>query len=844
MRRLRLILLGALAFIVALNVNIPRTVSALFLCGLLGYNSLSCDGIFAQHNYRKTAVAALSSNTHETSADETNIAIPPIIRPASAGLPNAIADDFIVSQQTPYDSGRNEIVATSPSTNTTQRFWVSLPGEPFQLYELGLSNVSVDNAEVLIASVDAQTTTDEVKKRLQSFSSIFENNVLSEIKLADGTKAEFSEQQVVIKQPDGRVAEVIERTQASYSSNEIVGSRSRSKSTQLAQKGSCEKETAKEILKDSTDIKAWTTAIAQGWSPDIDWQDALATRLIHEASAALAHTLQEATSDNVALQKVACKAPVQCGFRRDTRKEGISGSQVITDLFRVPEGATGEFNLDYEFFTVPDRLEISYNGEIKHAFGPVDGNGSQSFSLSDVEQGFVGIRVIGNPDKDTEWWYEINCDANPSILAIDKWWATEGSGALAVTLDIEVYAEDEYRLDVDIEDLNTWDLIRGAQFVVDGNTAKTVGIDGAANLGVLSAGTHKVKIQSFEVPDKPIVEEVKFHITKGSGFTNTVAATFDTDDYLSALFVSDRLPSERNDYKIANRTEPISGVQALINYYAPILHFMPQDPVQFAYDASAIFSSKEQRTTTVDARVRTGDSSTYIYDIAKAPLPGVEKAYASVLEKTVGKGSGTSSRRELAINYYFFYPVSNWCDFGGVNTHEGDWEGITIFFAESSGVWTPYQIAYANHVDFSDFTDGFKVARWDEANLADGRHPNVFVGLGGHASYPNVGKSEVGLSRLTATEEHRRGTVRPLLGKVEYLPRTSSLTNSSWLMYPGHWGSPSLGNYPTSTTACSNPIGDDGAPRGPVYLDATRAIRSPQSLGRSIRWLDPWGWVQ
>lgn len=378
MRRLRLFLTGALAFVIALNASILPTP-----------------------------------------------AIPPIIRPPSAELPSAIADDFIISQQTPYSSGRNEVVVTSPSTDMVQRFWLSLPGEPFQLYELALSNVAVNNANSLISSVEAQTTPAKVQQRLKNFKAVFDNNALAEIELADGTKAIFSPQEVAIMQPDGRVAEVIKRRQSRSEPNSVAGSVWQNKSgQQIAKSNSCEKNTAREIALKSTDIKAWSTDIAAGWSPNIDWQDALATRLIREAAAALSATLQEATSNSVSLQKTTCKAPVQCGFRRDTQKEGISGNQVITDLFKVPTGATGEFNLDYEFFTVPDRLEISYNGEIKYDFGPTDGSGSQSFSLADVEQGFVGIRVIGNPDEDTEWWYEINCSCPTEIASADS---TNGS---------------------------------------------------------------------------------------------------------------------------------------------------------------------------------------------------------------------------------------------------------------------------------------------------------------------------------------------------------------------------------------------------------------------------------
>lgn len=397
----------------------------MILCGLLFANSSLCYDLLG-NDITKAAFSGLeeadvSEITEITPDNGQEIAIPPIIRPPSAELPSFIPDDFVVSRQTPYDSGRNEIVVTSPSTDTTQRFWVSLPGEEFQLYEVELTDVSVNNAEQIVSSVDAQTTSAEVAQRLQSFKANFENSVLSEITLADGTKAEFSETQVTIRQPDGRAVETIIKSQSDRNTDTEIAHKNQQKFNKLIAQAnsSCESNTAKEIVKEATDIEQWSTAIAAEWSSDLSWQDALATRLIYQASAALAHTLKEATSGSVALQKVTCKEPVQCGFRRDTRAEGISGSQIITDLFRVPSGAEGDFKLEYEFFQVPDRLEISYNGEIKHDFGPTGGSGEQSFSLSQVTQGFVGIRVIGNPDQSTEWWYEIACSCPTELDSTD-----------------------------------------------------------------------------------------------------------------------------------------------------------------------------------------------------------------------------------------------------------------------------------------------------------------------------------------------------------------------------------------------------------------------------------------
>ena len=149
-------------------------------------------------------------------------------------------------------------------------------------------------------------------------------------------------------------------------------------------------------------------------------------------------------------------------------------------------------------------------------------------------------------------------------------------------------------------------------------------------------------------------------------------------------------------------------------------------------------------------------------------------------------------------------------------------------------------MAYANHVDYSSFSAGALVVPWNEVNLASRHQPNVFVGKGGHASYPQAGETRVGLH----SEEHRGGIPFSLIGKVDYLPRAGSLSANDWLIYPGHWGSPDLDDYPTSTASCANPVGDSGAPRGPIYLDATRRIWASAAVGRGTRWLDPWAWEQ
>jgi hypothetical protein len=88
------------------------------------------------------------------------IAVPPIIREAPIDLQNALPDDFVVSRQTPYSSGRNEVLIVSPSTGTEQRFEINLPGSSrFRLYRAAFSNVVIDDPSRVIRSASQSCKT-------------------------------------------------------------------------------------------------------------------------------------------------------------------------------------------------------------------------------------------------------------------------------------------------------------------------------------------------------------------------------------------------------------------------------------------------------------------------------------------------------------------------------------------------------------------------------------------------------------------------------------------------------------------------------------------------------------
>jgi hypothetical protein len=198
----------------------------------------------------------------------------------------------------------------------------------------------------------------------------------------------------------------------------------------------------------------------------------------------------------------------------------------------------------------------------------------------------------------------------------------------------------------------------------------------------------------------------------------------------------------------------------------------------------------------------------------------------------------------LALNYWFHYPRSNWGEHGGANTHEGDWEGVTLFFARSgqpgSG-WVPEEVAFGQHVrlfgGISDSVDGGNRVAWRDVEREQ-EHVVVYVSLGGHASYSNRGITKWIVPCGLLADEFHTGEVVPSTHQLAYLPQVGSGPISiggsapDWLLYCGFWGSRDL-------PAGWNPLCNLGirAPRGPVYLGGGEA-RPGQ------RWLNPWRWAE
>lgn len=109
----------------------------------------------------------------------------------------------------------------------------------------------------------------------------------------------------------------------------------------------------------------------------------------------------------------------------------------------------------------------------------------------------------------------------------------------------------------------------------------------------------------------------------------------------------------------------------------------------------------------------------------------------------------------LKVTYHVFYAYN---DGPSVQNHEGDWERITIEFAESSrGGARGYEPA---RVHFSAHHGGSSVT-WDEARKDASGRPLVFVARGSHANYPEPG------NQPTAYDAHPSYTPRQIIPSPE-----------------------------------------------------------------------------
>ncbi len=155
-----------------------------------------------------------------------------------------------------------------------------------------------------------------------------------------------------------------------------------------------------------------------------------------------------------------------------------------------------------------------------------------------------------------------------------------------------------------------------------------------------------------------------------------------------------------------------------------------------------------------------------------------------------------------AVQYWFFYAHNA----GPLNTHEGDWEFITVF-TDTAG--NPTRAAYSQHVS-GQKTD------WSLVE-SEGNHPKVYVALGSHASYFRPYQGKLGMARDVVSDSGR------LLSPDDY--ELVLLTDQPWLQFAGHWG-----DYGSQDAGLKGERG----PQGPVYIQDGRPWSDPMAWGSGL----------
>jgi hypothetical protein len=368
-----------------------------------------------------------------------------------------------------------------------------------------------------------------------------------------------------------------------------------------------------------------------------------------------------------------------------------------------------------------------------------------------------------------------------------------------------------------------WDLKSGAKIIINGDVSKSISFDGRANLGELTPGRYQLKIDGFDVPSETIIEEVSFALYKGETEIDKLVTKF-----------------------VADHPEPNLNL-SLISQYAPILLFeqgekydLPLDPDGYNWDEKL-----QRQEPNQDKPVRLGDAET-IVNLNPDSLQSSPTIFATLLEQN----------GEIAISYYFHYAKSNWAEYDGANTHDGDWEGITVFLKNGE----PDRVAFNQHVEIAGFFgstftnegDGGTTYRWEYLDFDEqtGR-PKVYVGLGGHASYSKSGETTWFTPNpldLFGNVESHSGNGEKKAPNVIYLPRvgdgyigdaisTEDGKAQQWLLFPGKWGEQDKGEPFVNLDLIGITPGDDGI-EGPVFQSLAAFPSKPGE-----RWLDPWSFT-
>lgn len=405
----KLKILGLIGFLGAIGGILLKKLLIVLLVGLLGLQSAlaSLPSSAPINDNLPKAISQLPESSLMTQI--------PRIRNAPVELGDALPGDFLATRQMPLSSGRREVLLVSASTGTEQRYLINMPGNSdFQLHQVDFKNVSGFDPSRIIRG-ETQPASAEVHTALRTFNLTFQNGNPETLTLADGSQAQFRGNQLIIRSPAGEEIEAFQASALSADepitlakhhhslSQEQFGNINLENSTKtshslLAQSNpDCQTQVVRSLARISTSITHYTDSMANSQSS--------ITQMARWALSYSAKALENSTlPEQENIQDISCRPPVQCD-----QQQISGGSEIRTDLFALAPGAShGELILEYEFYTIPDTLEMYYNGQRIFSTGEVSGQNRRSFSIPASAQE-IGITIIGNRNTNTRWWYKISC---------------------------------------------------------------------------------------------------------------------------------------------------------------------------------------------------------------------------------------------------------------------------------------------------------------------------------------------------------------------------------------------------------------------------------------------------
>ena len=202
--------------------------------------------------------------------------------------------------------------------------------------------------------------------------------------------------------------------------------------------------------------------------------------------------------------------------------------------------------------------------------------------------------------------------------------------------------------------------------------------------------------------------------------------------------------------------------QPLLEKYSPVLYFHPYesyfvDPINSMLNESGLMLWYEDTdngtfnrtfilSNPTESQLSSHNSNQYYTDVRNSEpgyglilsdgsfynicaLPPESSRFGSYPFTVYGRQLQKTYQGDdyIVLQYWLFYPYNRWW-----NCHEGDMERVQIICNGTTG--NPERMTFGQHW-------GGETVTWDPANITfmSGTHPEVFVGVGSHSSWPTSG---------------------------------------------------------------------------------------------------------